>query len=318
VEQGRQNHARKLPDVMPEMQPPQERHIRRYMRKRISEQNIFPNFDLFNEYQKINSLLTEVKIIGVRDKWGDLQSIPKFTIEDFINGGYFLDWELRGTWLSIYEMRYGLQINKELFTSETITENRVLDFLQYAANCAWRIYNVLKPRYCLLDDNFLVVLLDNIDALLERLNAHITYDKDNYNNVKEVFVVYNNELAAAVSESVSDVAQSISEYRHIDNMGDLTRKAEILCTLAKDLEPLEKLLDKSIYKQLVSDTTFLLNKTGIRHNIDGKTDIAGVFTNMDEKEREKWYDYAFQLYLHCRYAYESIAIMREVSDIKNK
>lgn len=38
------------------------------MRKRISEQNVFPDFDLYCEYAKIDMLLSEKKTVGAINK----------------------------------------------------------------------------------------------------------------------------------------------------------------------------------------------------------------------------------------------------------
>ena len=69
------------------------------MRRRISEQNIFPEFDLYSEYRKIEKLLSEEKIVGVFHgpyKVYDNQ----FTLEEYIQAECFNNWNLRGTFLS--------------------------------------------------------------------------------------------------------------------------------------------------------------------------------------------------------------------------
>ena len=72
------------------------------MRTKISEKIVFPDFDLFSEYQKIEHLLSEAYVIGHDHMHGRAQ--PQFTIEQYINGCCFLNWNLRGTFMSIKEM----------------------------------------------------------------------------------------------------------------------------------------------------------------------------------------------------------------------
>lgn len=63
------------------------------MRKRISEQNFFPNFDLYTEYYKIEVLISEKKILGVYNKFGKFIH-DYFTLEEYIEYICFNDWNL--------------------------------------------------------------------------------------------------------------------------------------------------------------------------------------------------------------------------------
>ena len=92
------------------------------IRKRISEKNIFPNFDLYTEYQKIDMLLSEKKTVGVYNKFGKVIH-DYFTLEEYIEYICFNDWNLRGTFISINEMRQGLGIEKGSISRENIEEN---------------------------------------------------------------------------------------------------------------------------------------------------------------------------------------------------
>ena len=82
------------------------------MRKRISESNIFPKFDLFDEYLKIEYFISENRVIGIYDPCG-FPKDPCWTIEEFVDSFGFLEWKLRGTFLSIAEMRYGWELTKK-------------------------------------------------------------------------------------------------------------------------------------------------------------------------------------------------------------
>ena len=72
------------------------------MRVKISEKNIFPTFDLYYEYEKIEKAFSQKPII--------YRSGDNYNIEAFLNKFCFLDWNLRGTFFTVYEMREALGI----------------------------------------------------------------------------------------------------------------------------------------------------------------------------------------------------------------
>ena len=266
------------------------------MRKRISESNIFPQFDLFTEYQKIESLISERQIIGEINQFGR-NLIPQFTIEDYIGQLYFSDWNLRGTFVSIEDMRQGLGIKKENFNAEIISQDMVLDFLQYAANLCNRTcltINRCKVAY-IADKNYLSMLIEIITKFVKHLGAEISLEPDG----SEVFVTYKNELGVVVADDHPDIKDSIVEYKKIDNRGDLTRKGEILCTLFKKLESVEGKLKRTGYRNLCDDATFLFNKTGIRHWVETDRIASETFLKMKPEELEIWYDRTFDMFLSC-------------------
>lgn len=283
------------------------------MRKKISEKNIFPDFDLYDEYAKIEFLISENRVIGTVDDWGSRQ-MALLTLEEYIDRLVFSSWNLRGTFLSIAEMRDGLGIDKSEFMSNGLTEDQVLDFLQYALNCAFRVETTIKDYYKLYigDQNYFSLLLDNIRALLSRLNATHQIDR----STGEIFVNYKNDLSAVVSEQQPQIAQSLTEYNRIDNRGDLRRKGEILCTLFKSLEPLEKKFKGTEYNTLVSDTTMLFNKTGARHWIENDKLASVTFLKMAPEELEIWYDRTYTMFLCCMVTSTYLDIKPEVKKIK--
>lgn len=283
------------------------------MRKRISEQNIFPNFDLYNEYRKIDMILSEKKTVGTVNKFGKIIH-DYFTLEEYIEFLCFNDWNLRGTFISINEMRQGLGIEKGSITPDNIDENQILDFLQYAINCVHRVSTTIKASKVSLlsDDTIIIVLWDNIKLLAEKLNCTLELDKKK----QEIFILYNNSTATAVSKDYPDIKDSIGEYVRIDNRGDLKRKGEILCTLFKKLESVEAKLKANNFASIASDTTYLFNKSGIRHWVEKDKTACATFLQMDKKELEEWYDKIFNMFLTCMVLAKYIDNMQDVKDIK--
>lgn len=283
------------------------------MRRRISESNTFPQFDLFSEYQKIEYLLSEKAVIG---DYGNLgyRRPPQFSLEQYVNDLYFLNWNLRGTFLSISEMRDGLGIAKSSFSRKNIIEEKVLNFIQYAANCNYRVQTTIDKCSVayIANKDYFKALVDNMKALLGRLHAHFSFDE----RMSEVFVVYDDDLATVVAAEHPDIQQSIIEYKMIDNSGDLKRKGEILCTLFKRLESIEKQFKGTTYANLCSDTKFLFNKIGARHWVDDDKIAAKTFLQMDRKELEGWYDKTYTLFLSCMVISQYLDVKKDVERIK--
>ena len=283
------------------------------IRKKISEKNIFPNFDLYNEYHKIDMLLSEKKTVGVVNKVGRVIH-DYFTLEEYIEYVCFNNWNLRGTFISIDDMRQGLGIEKSSFTPNDINEKHVLEFLQYAINCVNRVSTTIKSSKASLlsDDTIILLLWDNITLLVEKLNCTLELDKKN----QEIFISYNNSTATTVSTDYPDIKDSISEYIRIDNRGDLKRKGEILCTLFKKLESVETKLKANNFGAIASDATFLFNKSGIRHWVEQDKIACETFLQMNETELEVWYDKTFNLFLTCMVLAKYTDNMQDIKNLK--
>ncbi len=196
------------------------------MRTRISETNFLPDFNLYREYLKIEILISEEPSIGIYHN-----SKQAYTLEEYIDHLYFLNWNLRGSFISIEEMRAGLGISKSLFTPENIQEDHVLDFLQYAINIVLRVKTTIEAcTVCyIINKDFCDAIIQNINYLVNYLHADLRLDRQKH----EVYIVYNDDLSIIVSQTFPKIKISVAEYKKIDTRGDLQRKGEILCTLFK-------------------------------------------------------------------------------------
>lgn len=266
------------------------------MRQRISEKNVFPAFDLYEEYQKLEAIFSNWPTIGFYDRWGKRMT-PVWTFEDYINNIQFESWNLRGTFITLQEMRTKLGIAKNNFKKGKVTENQLLDFVQFILNCWFRVRTTIE--HCtvayLSDKDALQMLLDDCRYLEDRLYCQDYMDK----NTHEIYVVYQNDASAAVTQQNTDVEVSLTDYCRIDNRGDLQRKGEILCTLSKKLESIEAKIKGTEFYSLYNDTTFLLNKIGARH-WTGKDELAcATFMKMSDEELEGWYDTAYEMVVTC-------------------
>lgn len=283
------------------------------MRKRISESNIFPEFDLFEEYRKIEHLISEKQIIGQYNQFGNRMK-PQFTLEEYVDQLYFSNWHLRGTFLSTDEMRAGLGIAKSNFSKKKISENMVLDFCQYAANINMRVMTTIGtcPIAYIADTNYLKMVVENMSYLLAQIGAHFLTDK----KTQEVCIAYNDELGAVVGMEFPEIEISLIEYRKIDNRGDLKRKGEILCTLFKRLEAEESKFKGTTYKNICDDTTFLFNKIGARHWVEKDRIASKTFMVMSTEKLECWYDRTYDMFLSCMVISRYLDIKRDIDTIK--
>lgn len=291
--------------------------------KKISEQNIFPNFDLYDEYAKIEHLISEKPVIGTFNPFAENFSFlistskinPTHTIEQYVNDNDFFDWGIIGTFTAIDNMRKGLGIHKEQFNREVITPELVLNFLQYAVNCIFRFKEIfgIHKNERIIDEALIDVLLGNIKALSNRLGA----DFSGNDSTGEIFIIYNDNLSNAVVDDYPEIQRSLIEYRKVANSGDLQRKGEILCTLSKRLEADEKKLNSTSYKNLCSDTTFLFDKTGIRHYVEKDKIASETFLKMSPKELELWYDRTYDMFLSCMVISRYLDIKKDIKNIKN-
>lgn len=283
------------------------------MRKRISERNVLPGTDLFDEYRKLEFLFSGNNCIGEFDQWGRRSMMPQFTLEQYFNDLAFSDWDLRGTAISFYNMRDELGLSKERISSEFSTD-LFIDFIELCLNCVFRI-SITIEKYSgvyISDRNILNNIIDNCHRILEKLNY--TYKLEVVTD--EIYVYAENAVATAVAETNEDVADSLIEYRRHDMKGDLKRKGEILCTLFKKLESVEKKFKGTTYEKLISDTTFLFNKTGIRHWVEQDKIASETFIKMDSDKLEKWYDTTYDLFLSCMVISSYLDIKKEIEEIK--
>jgi len=270
--------------------------------RRISERNIFPSFDLYKEYEKIEELFSlneSINIPTIRGKqWFSIQ---------FVVSEYFLAWKLRGTFTSINEMRDELGINTFSMQKGRLTEETVLHFLQFAINCVNRARNIVQENnHWKFQNGYVDAIVKNINELASKLGTDIVFDRD----INEYYLQYKEDTVAAIAKQNPDISESLYEYLRIDNRSNLKRKREILSTLFRYLESIEGELKGTEFKTLVSDTKAMMNAA--RHNENDKTAFAKEFANRNDEEKENWCDKSYSLFIACMatlpYIDEKVAI----------
>lgn len=236
------------------------------MRQRISDKNIFPCFDLETEYKKLHELFFDRSEFGLLvGPLKDSKAHPSLSYNDCLQA-MFLDWDLRGSFTSLEEMLLGLQIGEDYF-AKSCTEDRLLDYIQFLFNAVIFVREEVRSRQYTIyqaSESICKAIVENCHMIMDRLGAEVV-DEDG-----EFVVIYKNDSANAVATQHPDISSSIRDYLKIDNRGDLERKGEILCILAKELESNEGRFKRTEFNTLCSDTTMLLNKMGVRHALDSR------------------------------------------------
>lgn len=281
------------------------------MRKKITESNIFPSFSLEREYEKLTKLFTDKSAFG-KIIYHNTKSRPSMSYDNCLES-MFRNWSLRGTFTTVIEMEFGLQISIDDFAKD-MSDSRLLDYIQFLLNAIvfveeevrlgkWDVYKA--------DESIGKAIYDNCRLIVNKLGAEILGDQN------EIYIVYTDDIAKVIGADNEDLNGSIMEYLKIDNSGNLERKGEILCTLAKKLDPYEKQLCASEFKQLCMDTTFLFNRTGVRHSLNLKDKLESKFANMENDELEKWYDKAFHSFVACMACLSYLDYKKDIKNIKD-
>lgn len=281
------------------------------MRQRISDRNKFPTFSIEKEYDKLDDLFHNRGAFG-RILVVTQRAKPSISYNDCIRN-MFLDWELRGSFTTLEEMMEAFAISVENF-ADGVTEERLLDYIQFLANAVVYVdASVRGGGYAIYCANEAIgdALAENCQYILEYLGAEMVREG------QEFVVVYRDDVATAVKEQNPDLSGSIVEYQKIDNRGDLQRKGEILCTLAKKLEPLEPQFKGTEFNTLCTDTTMLFNNIGARHAWKPEHSVSSQFMSMDEAELEGWYDNAFKMFLACMSVLPYLDVKPELKSLKS-
>ena len=274
------------------------------MRNHFSKRNLLPPISFIKEYITLKSMF-EGKFFQKKDD----RSFQLYSYYDLLDM-FFIDWDLRESFLSLGELMNSLQISDE-YLKKDVSGNKlflyvefVLNGIDYVKEKAGDAFSVNK------NTTFEKIVRENIDCLLERLDAKAEKQGNAW------IVSYKDELATALSILQPGLATIVSEYLKKENKENLERQREILSSLSNKLEPHEQSLNDNGFRQLCSDATFLLNKAGIRHAPSPNDRIESQFLAMDCSERIKWYNRTFKTILACMAVIPYLDFKDEIKEIK--
>lgn len=259
--------------------------------------------DLTEEYKKLDTIICrEVE--------------RSFTINQIFEF-YFREWEYRGTYLSLQELRddFGLDVENFAFgsnISRKISEDRFFLFCELIANLGFAFSDRLDQHK----------LYDKYEAVFSTIELDLA--KMNY-SIRELatyqrIVVETNPAATAVSEIVEpDLSDKIIEYNHYLLRGDLAKKREILRAFAHKFEAINPAL-KQCNASLEDKASYLLNTINIRHNNKERSSkyYKPFVEKMSDIDLEHWYDETYQTLLFAFLSVDQVPRNQAIDELKVK
>ena len=259
--------------------------------------------DLTKEYLKLDTIIR-------------LENEHAYTIEQLFEL-HFREWDNKGNYLSLQELRDELGLNMENFSFGSMTNRRISED-QFFLYCEL-IANLGLAFSYQLDQHFLYekysVVLSTIRLDIEKMNYTFKELASG-----QVIITEINPAATVVSEIVEpDLSDKIIEYNHYLLRGDLTKKREILRALSHKYDAAKPTL-KSINSGLEDRASFLLNNLNIRHNNKDKQskDYKKFVADMSDSDLEHWYDETYQTLLFALLSVDQVSRNRAIDELKAK
>lgn len=261
-------------------------------------------FDADKELKNLNYLLRKPEYFG-------RFSYSENSIEDVLRES-FLNYKGRQTVTSFEQMQ-------KLIYSGT---NNTTDLLFTYSECLIDMFKELWDSFRDKERNFIVeIITPNIERFLNLSNHELIELEDG----REIIVeknAYASEVSQIISANNIQEAIKVLEYNHFANKGNLSRKREILKSLADYLEPLRKELNadgklpevlRSQNKKIVAiEKLFeMYNNLGVRHNNDKQ-----YSKGFSEQEMEEWYDDIYTSTLFVILSLEESRIISNLDELK--
>ncbi len=252
----------------------------------MARQNYFEileqmDFDPDKEFEIISNLILKLK---------EISPYTTESIRDVFNRNFWLYENYRKMQFRSYDEA------KDYFNNNFNGPDRLFTYIEFIIDLnSFMISNgkILTFTKATLIKEFPKVR-ERIDYCLAKNNHELKKLEDGRQIIIEKNV-YASEVSQIVSETNIQEAMKILEYNHFSNKGNTKRKEEILFSLAKYLEPLEKELNASEElkevmkvnnkKIIAVDKLFeMYNKLDVRHPERQYND------GCSDEELEQWYD----------------------------
>ena len=268
------------------------------MRKNIYQLISEKICDPFTETERIVFLFEKEKIY-----YGE-------SLMQFIDNNYFRNMKMRGTSLSISDLKEQLGLLSEVSLDGLLTycefiENIIYQYIEQGENDDERI------------NQQIITIIDNLKCILDCTNHEITKLDDN-----TLIITEKNKAAAQAASLIDDSEKALKaiEYNHVGLKGDLHGKQSILKQLGDLVEPLLKshVLKNSGYGQLEDDAGFLLNNCQIRHENKSGKNRKDFISQIDDDVLEEFYDKTYQALLMVIIANDQIEVSKEIKELKTQ
>lgn len=254
---------------------------------------------VINPYEELNRL-NNLFIYGIKGYGFNYQSL-----EDLLDQNVFKNLKMRDTFITISDMRNGLNLDRF---------DRYDSFDKLYLFCEF-LYNLLQQSSDYISqipeaDKQAKAIIHNIRSILDKTNHELyKWSEDNY------IIVEKNIFTSQTVELVEneDVALKLIEYNHFKHKSDLTKKREILNIIGNYIEPIlkQKKLENNGFLSLEKDAGFLLNNFDIRHNNKKGRNKKEYIASMSDQILEEWYDKTYNTLL-------SVIIISEFIDTHNE
>jgi len=233
-----------------------------------------------------------------------------YTIEKLFNEKFLPYWKHRGSCLSCDEIKRKLKLPDTFFTSTPI--EKYVSTIEYYENLIYPIYlskRGMEYEGWRIEKDF-NILIENIKIFLD----HINYEHKIFKDEEMVLILPKNPAATAVAEiSSTETAFAILKYNHASLKGDLVEKRNLLNAIYLEYETvLENPIDN--YKDFYKKANQLYNNLHIRHDNKTKENNKNVVLEIDDEEREKWYDELYQLLLFCVLIKDNLERKKEIEE----
>lgn len=272
------------------------------MRKNIFDLMNDSEIDVENEYRRIHELFEEDIF------YDDYQT---YTMCEYIEDYFFINWKGRGRSLSVDDMLISLRIRHKRGTIKDVTN--LLLYIEVILNLISisDIENLENTSTC-YNVNLYFTLRDNIMNLLEDLNYEVKELEDN-----KLIIVDKDSVLSAVAETNKKIADKVVEYRRFVLKGKIEEKREILNLLANEIEGMKPQFKGTTYSNLMDDVQFMLNNLNIRHNNLSGQYKKEYIVNLPKEELEKLYDQTFDMILGVYVIDKYLKNKKDIDELKN-
>jgi len=269
-------------------------------------------FDVAYEIKTIWQLFTMEVSINVPGE-RIYQRNKLISILDFVDSYSFANWKSRGRSVSPYDMMNRLGIDENFIDDLSIFSDKVLLVLEFIINMLTRCEMAIKGTHFKAFEDY-QLLKENINNFIEYFGYETYYFEDK----EQVILIEKTPSAISAAEiSEPEIAKKIIQYNHYTLKGDIEAKKEILITLANEVEPRRKEMEK-VNSSLSDDLFFMLNNMNLRHNNIEPNDknYRPFIATMDKNALESWYDETYQMILLAKLLLDNIARTSNIKTLK--
>ena len=281
------------------------------MRKNIFEL-LSEDFDAAYEIKTIWQLFAREVSINIFNSAGIFIKGP-MSILNFIDSYSFANWKSRNRCVSPLDMMNRLGIDEQLIHNLDTFSDRVLLVLEFIINMLARYEIAIKNLRYNVNKEY-KILKENINAFIE----HFGYEKYSLDEEEQIILIEKNPAAISAAEiSEPEIAKKIIQYNHYTLKGDIESKKEILITLANEVEPRRKELER-VNSSLSDDLFFMFNNVNLRHNNIEPNDknYRPFIADMDKSSLESWYDETYQMILLAKLLLDNVVRTSNIKTLK--